>query len=159
MSGGSRRNGAAIEQGRFATRLFEQPPVADSLYVCNTTRQSFLSLNMKRADSSFQRLRGWLGRMRLRTDEGLWIVPSQGIHTIGVLFPIDVIYLDARLRVIHLIEHLGPLRIGPLRLRSNSVLELPPRTIYSSNTQIGDHLLICSPEAMVEYWNARRAAG
>jgi hypothetical protein len=32
-----------------------------------------------------------------------------------------------------------------------SVLELPTRTIYGSHTQIGDELLICSPEEMEKY--------
>lgn len=149
----------AIRPRKPAPGAVEGPGAPDGLYVCNLTQQSFLSLNLKRADSSLKRLRGLLGRMRLRSDEGLWLVPSQGIHTIGLLFPIDVIYLDARFRVIHLVEHLGPLRIGPLRLDSSSVLELPTRTIYSSNTQLGDCLLICSPEEMVAYWNTRKETG
>jgi uncharacterized protein len=104
------------------------------------------------------RLRGLLGRMRLRSDEGLWLVPCQGIHTFGLLFPIDVVYLDAQLRVIHLIEHLGPFRISSIRRHAGSVLELPTRTIYSSNTQVGDELLISSPEGMESYWTTQQAS-
>ena len=89
--------------------------MAQTLYVFNLTRQSFLSLGVSPADTHMARLRGLLGRMRLRSDEGLWVVPCQGIHTIGLLFPIDVIYLDENRRVIHLIEHLGPFRIAPIR--------------------------------------------
>jgi hypothetical protein len=33
-----------------------------------------------------------------------------------------------------------------LRIRAASVLELPQHAIYSSQTQIGDRLLICTPE-------------
>ena len=131
--------------------------VEKKLYVFNLTRQSFVSLGVSPALTHMSRLRGLLGRMRLRSDEGLWIVPCQGIHTIGLLFPIDVIYLDGNQQVIHVIEHLGPFRVSSIRIRSNSVLQLPTRTIYSSNTQVGDQLMICTPEEMGNYWNTQRA--
>ena len=63
-----------------------------------TGRPPFVGVSV--ADTHFARLRGLLGRRRLRSDEGLWVVPCQGVHTIGVLFPIDVVYLDEALRVI-----------------------------------------------------------
>ena len=128
-----------------------------TLYVFNLTRQSFLSLGVSPAHTHMTRLRGLLGRMRLRSDEGLWIAPCQGIHTIGLLFPIDVIYLDGSQRVIHVIEHLGPFRVSSIRIGSSSVLQLPTRTIYSSNTQVGDQLMICTPEQMENYWKTQRA--
>jgi uncharacterized membrane protein (UPF0127 family) len=131
--------------------------VKKTFYVFNLTRQSFVSLGVSPAHTHMSRLRGLLGRMRLRSDEGLWIVPCQGIHTIGLLFPIDVIYLDENQRVIHVIEHLGPFRISSIRIRSNSVLQLPTRTVYSSNTRIGDQLMICTPEEMENYWKTQRA--
>ena len=93
----------------------------------------------------------------MRSDEGLWLVPCQGIHTIGMLFPIDVIYLDDERRVVHLIEHMGPFRISPIKVHAASVLELPPRSIFHSNTQLGDQFLICSPEEMETHWKTRRA--
>ncbi len=116
--------------------------------VFNLTRQSFLSLGVSVADSQWARLRGLIGRLRLRSDEGLWVVPSQGVHTIGLTFPIDVVYLDADSRVVHVLEHLGPFRTGPLRRQSRSVLELPTRSVFCSSTQIGDQFLICPPEEL-----------
>jgi len=127
----------------------------ERLYVFNETRQCFLSLNVDVADTHFSRLRGLLGRMKLRRDDGLWVTPSQGIHTVGMLFPIDVIYLDAKNRVIHLIEHFRPFRIAPIRVHAKSVLELPTRTIYVSGTQVGDSLLICAPREMENYWRSK----
>lgn len=89
----------------------------------------------------------------------MWLAPSQGVHTIGVLFPVDVVYLDAEDRVIHLVEHLGPFRIGPLRLKSATVLELPPHTIYRSQTHVGDQLVICRAEEMENYLRNASASG
>ncbi len=126
------------------------------LYAFNISRQSFINLGVTAADTPWTRLRGLLGRLKLRSDEGLWVIPSRGIHTFGLLFPIDVIYLDSKCRVVHLIENLGPLRIAPLRRHTDSVLELPAGSIYISGTQVGDQLLIKSPEKVDEYLEAQQ---
>jgi uncharacterized membrane protein (UPF0127 family) len=119
--------------------------------VYNHTRESFLSLEVTAADTTFSRLKGLIGRLKLRPNEGLWVVPSSGVHTIGVLFPLDLIYLDDQSRVIHTIEHLPAFRIAPLRTHAASVLELPTHTIYSSQTQVGDELVVCQPEDMEKH--------
>jgi uncharacterized membrane protein (UPF0127 family) len=64
------------------------------------------------------------------------------------MFPLDLIYLDDSKTVIDLIEYFPRFSIAPLRIRAASVLELPQHTIYSSQTQTGDRLLICTPEEM-----------
>jgi len=114
--------------------------------VYNETRECFLSLNVRAADTIFSRLKGLIGRLRLKADEGIWVVPSQGVHTLGLFFPLDLIYLDENYRVIHLVEYFPSFRIGPLKTNAESVLELPTHTIYSSHTQIGDQLVICVAE-------------
>jgi uncharacterized protein len=116
--------------------------------VYNQSRESFLGLRVSPANTTFTRLRGMIGRLRLGFDEGIWLVPSSGVHTIGVLFPLDLIYLDEQHRVIHQIEHFPRFRIAPLRTQAASVLELPMHTIYSSQTQPGDQLVICLAEEM-----------
>lgn len=119
--------------------------------VFNQTGESFVGMSIRRVDTWVARVCGLLGQFRMRSDEGLWVVPSHGMHTIGLLAAIDVIYLDAGERVIHLAEHLSPFRIAPIRRKTSSVLELPPHTIYSSQTHVGDQLLICPPEEMEAY--------
>jgi uncharacterized membrane protein (UPF0127 family) len=121
--------------------------------VYNQTRECFLSLSVTPADTTFARLRGLIGRLKLRVDEGLWVVPSCGVHTMGVLFPLDLIYLNESNQVIHLIEHFPRFRISPLRTQASSVLELPIHTIYSSQTQPGDQLLICPVEEIANRFN------
>jgi uncharacterized protein len=120
-------------------------------YAFNKTREAFLGLNIVCPTTLFGRLRGLLGRLRIGLGEGLWLIPSRGIHTIGMLFPIDVIYLDAEYSVIHLVEHLRPFRISPICLRSSSLLQLPAHTIYTSHTKLGDRMLICPPQEMETY--------
>lgn len=118
----------------------------------NVERQSFINLGVAIADTTLARLRGLIGKLRLRSDEALWVVPSRGIHTIGVLFSIDVMYLDSELHVIDAVEYLGPLRIAPIRWNATSVLLLPAGTVSASGTLIGDQLLICTPEELERHW-------
>ena len=124
----------------------------------NISRQSFINLGVTVADTPLARLRGLIGKMRMRSDEAVWIIPSRGIHTFGLLFSIDVIFLDAQNRVLHVIESLGPLRIAGIRRQCASVLELPARSIYGSGTQVGDQLMICSSDKMHTYWQSGEQA-
>ena len=129
--------------------------------VFNQTKETFLALNVTCASTAVARLRGLLGKFAIRPGEGLWLVPSQGLHTMGLLFPIDVVYLDADYRVIHVIEHLNPFRVAPIRLSAATVLELPLHTIFTSQTRVGDQLLVCLPDEMhvaIENANAKKKA-
>jgi uncharacterized protein len=116
--------------------------------IYNETRESFLSLGANVADTTLARLKGLIGKLKLRPDEGIWVVPSNGIHTLGGRFPLDLIYLDEDHRVIHLVENFPTFRLAPLRIRAASVLQLPTHTIYSSQTQPGDQMIICVAEEM-----------
>jgi len=48
------------------------------------------------ADRPATRNKGLLGRNSLASGEGLWIVPCEAIHTFGMRFPIDLVYLTAK---------------------------------------------------------------
>jgi uncharacterized membrane protein (UPF0127 family) len=119
--------------------------------VYNQTRECFLSLGVTAADTPLARLRGLIGKLTLKSGEGVWVVPSSGVHTLGVLVPLDLIYLNEKYQVVHLVEHFPTFRIAPLRTQTDSVLELAAHTIYSTQTQVGDQLLICVAEEMEEW--------
>ena len=70
------------------------------VFVFNKTKQTFLAYRVRVADSILSRLVGLLGQRSLEPDSGLWIFPSRGIHTLGMLFDIDVIFLDKDLKVV-----------------------------------------------------------
>src|SRR5260370_31322001 len=114
------------------------------LYVYNKTRETFVATEATVADNYFRRLVGLLGKTKrwAQLGRGLWIVPSRGVHTIGMMFPIDLIFLSKEKQVVHVEEHLRPFRISRVSLKATSVLELPPHTIYRSGTQVGDRLEI-----------------
>ena len=114
------------------------------LYVYNKTRETFVATEATLADSYLRRLVGLLGKTKrwAQLGRGLWIVPSRGVHTIGMLFPIDLIFLSEQKEVVYVEEHVRPFRISAVSLKATSVLELPPHTIYRSGTQVGDRLEI-----------------
>jgi uncharacterized membrane protein (UPF0127 family) len=114
------------------------------LYVYNKTRETFVATETMLADSYLRRLVGLLGKTKrwAQLGRGLWIIPSSGVHTIGMLFPIDLIFLSKEKEVVHVEEHVRPFRISKVSLKAESVLELPPHTIYRSGTQIGDRFEI-----------------
>ena len=114
------------------------------VYIYNKTRQTFVATEVTVADSYVRRLVGLLGKTKRWAQNGkaLWIVPSQGVHTIGMLFPIDLIYLSKEKQVIHVEEFVRPFRISKVSLKTRSVIELPPHTIYRTGTQVGDQIEI-----------------
>ncbi len=114
------------------------------VFVYNKTRETFLATDAYVADGYLSRLVGLLGKTRrwMRPGRGLWIVPSHGVHTFGMLFSIDVIFLDAKKRVVHAEEMVRPFRISAVSLKAESVLELPPHTIFRTGTRTGDELEI-----------------
>ena len=72
-----------------------------------------------------------------RNGYGLWIVPCHGVHTLGMGFPIDVVYLDHALTVIHIQRDVRPWRFAPVRRLAASVLELPCRTAVRNKNRSG----------------------
>ena len=116
------------------------------LYVYNKTRETFVATETLLADSYLRRLIGLLGKTNrwAQVGRGLWIVPSSGVHTIGMLFPIDLIFLSKEKEVVHVEEYVRPFRISKVSLKAQSVLELPAHTIYRSGTRVGDRFEIAT---------------
>jgi uncharacterized protein len=113
-------------------------------YALNRTRQAYLARHLRIADSHWSRFCGLMGTDSgsFPAGQGLWIVPSHGVHTFAMRFAIDVIYLDRENVVVHLEEDLRPWRLAPVRLRATSILELPGNTLSSTRTAIGDEIEI-----------------
>lgn len=98
------------------------------------------------ANTALKRLRGLLGRRQIALDEALWLRPCNGIHTLGMLFAIDAIFLDQELRIVRLVENLRPFRITLPHRRARSVLEMAAHSIARFQLQTGDQLRVVRPE-------------
>jgi uncharacterized protein len=121
-------------------------------YALNRTRQAYLARHLRIADTHWSRFCGLMGTDpgSFPAGQGLWIVPSHGVHTFAMRFAIDVIYLDREKFVVHLEEDLKPWRLAPVRLRATSILELPGNTLSSTQTAIGDEIEIALGQAAQE---------
>lgn len=117
------------------------------VFVYNKTRETFLAFRVAVADSIVGRLVGLLGRRALPQDSGVWIVPSNAVHTIGMMFSFDLVLIDKDFKVVGLRELVRPFTITWPNHRAESVIELPAHTIFRSRTKIGDQLLIERYEA------------
>ncbi len=84
--------------------------------------------NVMLTTNPLERMRGLLGRPVLRENQGLLIQPCSSIHTVGMGYPIDVIFLDRNWRVLKLTENLGKFRMAWCR-NSAMVLETLAHTI------------------------------
>lgn len=115
-------------------------PGPQRFLVTNRTRGTTVAENVQLADTPRARRVGLLRHATLRAGDGLWIYPTQAIHTFGMRFPIDVIFLDRRRRVKRVYHRLLPFRLTRLVWRAASVLEVAAGVARSSRTQLGDEL-------------------
>lgn len=113
-------------------------------YAFNRTRQASLADDLRIAETHWTRLRGLIGTSSAEFGhgKGLWIIPCRGVHTLGMTFPIDVIYLSTENTVVHLEKSLRPWRFGAIRAAAKTVLEVPAATIEATGTALGDSIEI-----------------
>jgi uncharacterized membrane protein (UPF0127 family) len=106
----------------------------------NLSNGKELSNNVIIADSILKRMKGLLGKSELPIGEALWIKPCMSVHTFFMRFPIDVVFLNNKNKVIAIRKNLKPNRITWLYPRAASVLELPAGTIEATETKVGDEI-------------------
>ncbi len=110
---------------------------ASRLRVKNITRNTQIASDVELADSGPRRSRGLLGRKGLAAGEGLWIVPCEAVHTFGMQFSIDLVYLDRKYRIRKIRRNVPPWRLSAC-LRAHSVIELAAGSIPENIAQPGD---------------------
>jgi uncharacterized protein len=75
------------------------------------------------ATNFLTRARGLLFCPALKSNQGLWITKCSSIHTIGMFYSIDVVFLDVNLLVTRIAPNVAPFRFR-VSLKADSVLEL-----------------------------------
>jgi uncharacterized protein len=107
--------------------------------VLNRDRGTVLAEWADVADTSAKRRTGLLNHSKLSPGEGLWIAPCESVHSFGMKFAIDLVYLDRKKRVRKVRKNMVPRRVSAC-LTAHSVLELPVGVIEASRTEAGDQL-------------------
>ena len=108
----------------------------------NKNNDELIANNVRLASSWSTRLIGLLSYSNLSEGEGLWIKPCKSIHTIGMRFNIDVIFLDRSLVIKKIINTVKPFRICRATKTSTSVVELPAGTLSTIKLVVGDKLIV-----------------
>jgi len=114
----------------------------------NQTRECFLGLEVDAADLSLAKLKDRIASLALKSGEGLWLSPFRGLPEWGIRVPLDLLYLDQDCRVLDVVESYPVFRANAATPQPSSVLALPTHSIYSSQTQTGDQLVLCVADEM-----------
>ena len=114
--------------------------------VINGTKRTWIVSKVNKAHNFLNRIIGWIGRPKIDPEAALWVRPCWGIHTFGMSFPVDVVFLEKNHRVVAIIQELPVNRISPFVFRADSVLVLPAHSIKKSRTTIGDLIDITQSE-------------
>ena len=109
----------------------------------NSTRQTVIASQLDVAETPQARRVGLSRHERLEPEQGLFIpgrswIPLMAIHTIGMKFPIDVIFLDKDQCALRL-DTIQPNRIAWAR-GARGVLEVAEGAIALSKTRLGDEI-------------------
>ena len=99
-------------------------------------------------DLSLPKLKEKIASLTLKSGEGLWMAPFRGLPEWGIRVPLDLLYLDKENRVTDVVESYPVFRANPSTPQPVSVLALPTHSIYSSQTQPGDQLVLCAADEM-----------
>ena len=89
----------------------------------NRETDDVLLEQLQLATSFWSRFVGLQFRSPLPSGRGLLIAPCTSIHTVGVLFPIDVAFLDASGVIVEIRPHVKPCRVCVPRAKCRFVLE------------------------------------
>ena len=94
----------------------------------------FTALNFK------ERTGGLLIRQPLQTHEALLIKPCNSIHTVGMKYSLDIVYLNKNGVILKLVKNVKPFRFS-ICLNAYAVLELLPNSIENYDFNITDTIL------------------
>ena len=135
--GGVFNRGVAVTDAAMADK---SKRAARRFVVRNRTRGTVVANDVGIADTPRARRIGLLRHAQLPPGEGLWIYPSQAIHTFWMRFSIDVAFLDRQRRVKRVYYRMPPFRLTRLLWDARSVFEVAAGVLASSGTQTGDEL-------------------
>lgn len=96
---------------------------------------------LEMAGDSTTRRKGLLGRDALDQDVGFVIAPTQGVHTFGMRFPIDIVGVARDGRVVKVRGEVPPGRLV-FAFRAFAILELAAGMARRAAISVGDRLIV-----------------
>ena len=98
------------------------------------------------AETAWERAVGLLARRELAPGTGLWLAPTRSIHTWGMRFTIDVVFLDDTLRITRIFERVGPWRLLMGGWRARVAVELAAGEAARLDVEAGQQLALTDAE-------------
>ena len=92
----------------------------------------------------------WLALSReqsLPTRAGLLLSPARGIHTLGMRFAVDVVFLSRQMRVVGFASRLPPWRVLLAPRGTGRVLELAAGQIAATGLETGAFIVVESTQS------------
>ena len=130
----------------LALLLFRARPGQRAVTCSVTVNDRMSTLSVRPATSWMQRQVGLLNHQNLEVGEGLYLSPSRQIHTVGMAFSLDIVFLNRHGLIVDLVCDVPPGRKhikGPRGTRS--VLEFRSGTIGSQvPLKAGDRLSLAN---------------
>lgn len=102
------------------------------------------------ANSFFKKMIGLLSKSSLDSSEGMLFYKAPSIHTIGMKFPIDILFLDSANKVTRIFENIKPNRLLPF-VKSTYTLELQANQSAEKQIKPDDVLRWEDGQVLVEY--------
>lgn len=102
-----------------------------------------------------ERLAGLLAVPGLQRDEALLLSPGRSIHTFGLRYAIDAVFLDAQLKVIAIAADVAPWRVRLAPARTRHVLELVAGRARVLELRPGTELFLARPRHVADEEHTR----
>lgn len=99
-----------------------------------------VAVDLRFATNMINRARGLLGTNRLSPGSGLVIEPARQVHTIGMRYPIDVVFVAEDWTAVHIVQTMKPWRVTRWVRRSRRAVELPAGA--SADMEVGEKLVL-----------------
>ena len=100
-----------------------------------------LAKRIEVAGDSASRRKGLLGRDHLDPECGFVIAPSQGVHTFGMRFAIDIVAVARDGSVVKVRSHVAPRRIV-IAWSAFAIVELAAGAALTAQVKVGDRLCV-----------------
>jgi uncharacterized protein len=112
----------------------------------NARTGSAVARDVELADTRAARRRGLLGRDRLDPGAALVLSPCFAVHTIGMRFPIDVVFVDRGGVIVRIARNMTAGRLA-ISVRARAVVELAGGSLRADDLRVGDRLYLAATEA------------
>ena len=114
----------------------------------NDRTREAVAVSVELAHTRRERRKGLLGRESLPPENAMVLSPCNGVHTVGMAFAIDVVFVNAEGYAVQVIHEMRPWRFA-VSLKASSVIELAGGRLKTCPVQIGDRLrLVANGQAV-----------